>query len=335
MLGPLDAPPDGPREHARELLAQLLGQLRVGTFALGPLGKRDEAHPVPYRLRPVGDLGLVVCGQPELELRPVGERLAVRRAGADRVVARDLLDGRLLQLHAALRLRHADEPHALKLGKRILRGGVPVSVTHHNVGVRGGAVVPHEVLKHLHQRALAVLAFSTLSSIGSVSSSSGETARSAFASVHIALRRSKLCERLAHSAIFFCSSSSATRSASRKIARAVFTRRRPPERRPDSCFRACRPTSATCPTPVRTGSLGRSGPPSGPHCLRRGRLVGGPALTFDAQYVGDLIRQSGGVPLYTRTAGGGLVISQPLRGCVYHAPYVVFRFVVRSGRLSA
>ena len=56
---------------------------------------------------------------------------------------------------------------------------------------------------------------------------------------------------------------------------------------------------------------------------------------FDAQYVGDLIRQSGGVPLYTRTAGGGLVISQPLRGCVYHAPYVVFRFVVRSGRLSA
>lgn len=65
--------------------------------------------------------------------------------------------------------------------------------------------------------------FSTLSSIGSVSSSSGETARSAFASVHMAFNLSRLCERMAHSTIFFCSSSSATRSASRKIARAVST----------------------------------------------------------------------------------------------------------------
>src|SRR5215217_3775993 len=305
---PLDAAPNGPRQHTRQLLAQFLGELRVRLLTVEALAERDQANPVPYRLRAVRDLRLVVRRHPQRELRPVGERLAVRRAGADGVVIRNLLDGRLLQLHAALRLRHADEPHALKLGKRILRGGVPVSVTHHNVGVRGGAVVPHEVLKHLHQRALGVLAhavqhrvlptpcnserarslvepvrpyprkrrtnamssastrvcfrnfmnleasatgsnstgaslvinssgrcgrrepvrrstvpFSTLSSIGSVPSSSGETARSAFASVHIALRHSKLCERLAHSAIFFCSSSSATRSASRKFARAVST----------------------------------------------------------------------------------------------------------------
>jgi len=43
--------------------------------------------------------------------------------------------------------------------------------------------------------------FSTLRRYGSVSSSSGVIDRSAFASVHMALRRSKLCERMAHSAI--------------------------------------------------------------------------------------------------------------------------------------
>jgi len=65
-------------------------------------------------------------------------------------------------------------------------------------------------------------------------------------------------------------------------------------------------------------------------------LVGAP-LTFDAHYVGDLIRWSEFVPLYlyTRNAVTG---SRSVGFCavVSITPrMVVFRFVVRSGRPSA
>jgi hypothetical protein len=97
VLVPLDTAPDGPREHARQFLAELIGELGIGALAvLEALGKRDQPHPVPDGLRPVGDLRLVVRRKPDLELRPVAERFPVRRAGADRVVTRDLLDDGLL-----------------------------------------------------------------------------------------------------------------------------------------------------------------------------------------------------------------------------------------------
>src|SRR5829696_7886276 len=97
VLVPLDAAHDGPSEHARQLLAELIGEVGVRILPREALVERDQPHTVPYGLGPVGDLRLVVRRKPDLELRPVAERFPVRRAGADRVVARDLLDYGLLQ----------------------------------------------------------------------------------------------------------------------------------------------------------------------------------------------------------------------------------------------
>src|SRR5215213_3028753 len=150
----LHAPPGRPSQHAGQLLPQLLGEFRVRLTAVEALGEGDQLDPVRDRLRPVGDLRLVVRRKPDLELPPVAERSPVRRAGADRVVARDLLYDRLLQLHLPLGLRHPDEPDARELGELVLHRRIPVPLLHDGVRVGNAAVVAHEVLEELDQRAL-------------------------------------------------------------------------------------------------------------------------------------------------------------------------------------
>src|SRR5215211_6267775 len=68
MFLPFEAAFDHPGKDAGELVPEFVGQLEVRFGAVEALRKRDQADPIPDGIVGALDYGLVVRGEPQLEL---------------------------------------------------------------------------------------------------------------------------------------------------------------------------------------------------------------------------------------------------------------------------
>src|SRR3989442_6801247 len=92
---------------------------------------------------------------PDFELREIGERVAVDFPACDRIAARQLLDQRLIQLVAVLRLRRRHEPGPRERGEIVTVLGLILGVDESFEGCVLSVSADH-MPEHLKEHALPV-----------------------------------------------------------------------------------------------------------------------------------------------------------------------------------
>src|ERR687898_178889 len=155
VLLPLETAFDHPRQDAGHLGPQLLGQLRVLAITVESLCKRNQADPVPDGV--VGALydGLVVGGQPQLELRLEVEVLSEQKACGHGVPAGELLNLGLGKSATLLNLCSRHKPGALQRCHVVADALVLLDQERFHVGITG--VISEDLVQQLHECRLAIL----------------------------------------------------------------------------------------------------------------------------------------------------------------------------------